>query len=83
MVQTELVELVREAILSAAMVALPVLAVGFIVGGLVGLLQSATAVHEPIVGFLPRLAAMAVMLFLAAPWMVERLVEFFRAAAGP
>lgn len=81
--QTELVELVREAILSAGLVAMPVLAVAFLVGGFVGLVQSATAVHEPVVAFLPRLAATAAMLFLAAPWMIERLVEFFKAAAGP
>ena len=81
--QTELVELVREAILSAGLVALPVLAVAFLVGGGVGLMQSATSVHEPVVAFLPRLVATAAMLFLAAPWMVERLVEFFKTAAGP
>lgn len=81
--QTELVELLREAILSAGMIALPVLAVGFLVGGFIGLAQSATAVHEPVVSFLPRLVAMGAMLFLAAPWMVERLVEFFKSAAVP
>lgn len=81
--QTELVEVVRDAILSAGLVTLPVLAVAFLVGGLVGLVQSATAVHEPVVAFVPRLVATAAMLFLAAPWMVERLVEFFKTAAGP
>ena len=81
--QTELVELVRDAILSAGLVALPGLAVAFLIGGFVGLVQSATAVHEPVVAFLPRLVATAAMLFLAAPWMIERLVEFFKTAAGP
>lgn len=80
---TELVELVRTAILCGCMVAAPVLLAGFLVGGFLGLMQSATAVHEPIVGFLPRVLAMAAVLFLAAPWMVERLVDFFRTAAGP
>ena len=83
MEQIELVELVRQAILAAALVALPVLVVGFFVGGFMGLVQSATAVQEPIVGFLPRLFAMAAVLFLTAPWMVERLVEFFRTTVGP
>lgn len=81
--QTELVEVVREAILSAGLVTLPVLAVAFLVGAFVGIVQSATAVHEPVVAFVPRLVATAAMLFLAAPWMVERLVEFFKTAAGP
>lgn len=81
--QTELVEVVREAILSAGLVTVPVLAVAFLVGAFVGLVQSATAVHEPVVAFVPRLVATGAMLFLAAPWMVERLVEFFKTAVVP
>jgi len=81
--QVELVELVRQAILATAMIVLPVVLVGFLVGGFMGMVQSASGVQEPIIGFLPRLLAMAAALFLATPWMVERLVEFLRTAAGP
>ncbi len=80
--ETDLVELVRQAILSGIVVIAPVLVVGFIVGTVAGLVQAATGVHEQIVGLVPRMAAMAAMLLLSLPWMVERLVEFFRAAAG-
>ncbi len=80
--ETELVELVRQAILSGIVVIAPVLVVGFLVGTLAGLVQAATGVHEQIVGLVPRLAAMGAMLLLSLPWMVERLADLFRVAAG-
>jgi flagellar biosynthesis protein FliQ len=49
-----------------------------------GLVQAASGVHEPIVGFAPKALAMAAALVVSLPWMVERLAELFReAAAGP
>ena len=79
-----LVEAVRQALLAGLVVAAPVLVVGFVVGTLAGLLQAATGVHEPIVGLVPRLGAMALVLLATLPWMVERLTELLRTtAAGP
>jgi flagellar biosynthetic protein FliQ len=49
-----------------------------------GLVQAASGVHEPIVGFVPKLVAMAVAAVVALPWMVERLAELLREiATGP
>jgi flagellar biosynthesis protein FliQ len=83
MTDIDLVELVREAILTGAVAVLPVLAVGLAVGLVTGLAQAATGVHEPVVGFVPKLAAMGVVLLWTLPWMVERMAELFRLAAGP
>ena len=77
----DLVELVRQAILSGLLVIAPVLLVGFGVAVVTGLVQAATGIHEPLVGLAPRLVAMAAALVLVMPWMVERFVEMFRAAA--
>lgn len=84
MTDVQLVELVRQALLAGLFVAAPVLVVGFVAGTLLGLVQAATGVHEPIVGFVPRLAVTAVVLLLALPWMMDRLVDLFRTlVAGP
>jgi len=41
-------------------------------------------VHEPIVGFVPKVVAMAAAVVVSLPWMVERLAELVReTAAGP
>ncbi|NCA12450.1 flagellar biosynthetic protein FliQ, partial [bacterium] len=73
MADTDLVELVRPALFSGCLVMAPVLLVGFVVGALTGLVQAATGIHEPIVGFVPRLVAIAAALALLAPWMLERM----------
>jgi flagellar biosynthesis protein FliQ len=77
-----MVELVRQAVVAGLVAIAPVLAAGFVVGTLAALVQAATGVHEQIVGLVPRLVAMAVVLLLTLPWMVERLAELFRAAVG-
>ncbi|MEI8071481.1 MAG: flagellar biosynthetic protein FliQ [Planctomycetota bacterium] len=82
MSDSQLVEFVRQAILSGLIVIAPVILMGFIIGTLMGLVQAATGIHEPVVGLVPRLLAMALVLVMVMPWMVERMVELLRNAAG-
>jgi flagellar biosynthetic protein FliQ len=82
--ESQLVELVRQALIGGCVVILPVLLAGLAVGVATGLVQAASGVHEPIVGFAPKALAMAAALVVSLPWMVERLAELFReTAAGP
>ncbi|MFM7245089.1 MAG: flagellar biosynthetic protein FliQ [Planctomycetaceae bacterium] len=84
MSEQHLVELVRHALLAGMLVLLPVLLVGLAVGLVTGLVQAASGVHEPIVGFVPKLVAMAAAAVVSLPWMVERLAELLReTATGP
>lgn len=78
----QLVELVRQAVVSGLVVVAPVLLVGLAVGIVAGLVQAASGVHEPIVGFVPKAVAMAVMVLLSLPWMVERLADLLRDSAA-
>jgi flagellar biosynthetic protein FliQ len=79
-----LVELVRHALVAGMVVLLPVLLAGLVVGTVAGLVQAASGIHEPIVGFVPKLVAMAAAAVVSLPWMVERLAELLReTAAGP
>ena len=82
MTDPQLVELVREVLLAGCVVVMPVLLVGLAVGVVTGVVQAATGVHEPIVGFVPKAAAMAAALVVSLPWMVERLAELVRDSAG-
>lgn len=84
MTESQLVELVRQAVIGGCFVILPVLVAGLAVGVAMGLVQAASGVHEPIVGFVPKTLAMAAALVVSLPWMVERMAELFReAATGP
>lgn len=78
----QLVELVRQAVVAGLLAAAPVLLVALAVGVVVGLVQAASGVHEPIVGFVPKAAATAVMVLLSLPWMVERLADLLRDSAA-
>ena len=80
MTEQQLVELVRQALVAGVVVVAPVLLAGLAVGVIMGLVQAASGVHEPIVGFVPKFAVMAVMVLVSLPWMVERLAELFRSA---
>jgi flagellar biosynthesis protein FliQ len=68
--------LLREGLLVLASVAGPVLGALLSVGLVVGVLQAATQVNDPAVGFLPRAAAGAAVVWLAGSWMAERLSGF-------
>jgi flagellar biosynthesis protein FliQ len=68
--------LVREALALAASVGGPMFAVILLVGLVMGILQAATQVNDSAVGFLPRAAATAAVLWMLGGWMMERLSGF-------
>jgi flagellar biosynthetic protein FliQ len=72
------IDITREALVIASLVAAPVLVTGLVVGLVMGLIQALTQIQEQTVAFVPKLVAMAVVLGLTLPWIVTRLVEFSR-----
>jgi flagellar biosynthesis protein FliQ len=47
-----------------------------------GIVQASTGIHEQVVGLVPRLVAIAAVLFVMMPWMLERMVDLVRSCAG-
>jgi flagellar biosynthetic protein FliQ len=78
----ELVELSRQAAISGLVTLAPALAAGLVVALVVGLVQAATGIHEQIIGFVPRLAVIALVVVLTLPWLVERFADLLRVSAG-
>jgi flagellar biosynthetic protein FliQ len=72
------IDLGREAIVIATLVAAPVLLAGMLVGLVIGLIQALTQIQEQTVAFVPKLIAMIVALGLSMPWILTRLVEYSR-----
>ena len=77
-----LLESLRQGLLAAMLVAAPALLAAFVVGAVTGLLQAATGIHETAVGLLPRLLVVGLVIVATLPWMLERMVDLLRAAAG-
>jgi flagellar biosynthetic protein FliQ len=72
------IDLVREALLMTLLLSAPVLVVAMIVGLVAGLLQAVTQVQEQSISFVPKLVAMLVVLSASMPWLLTRMIEYFR-----
>ena len=70
------VDIIRHALLETFWLALPILAIGFVVGIAVSLLQVLTSIQDPSFGAVPRLTAFLFGLVLLLPWMAAKLVSF-------
>jgi flagellar biosynthetic protein FliQ len=73
------VDLAREALVIATLIAAPVLVAGMVVGLAIGLLQALTQIQEQTVAFVPKLLAMVVAAGLSLPWILTRLIEYVHA----
>ena len=79
---SEVLDLARDAIWLMLALSAPVMLVGLAVGVVIALFQALTQVQEQTVNFLPKLAATATALLIAAPWMLSQLMEFGRQMIG-
>jgi flagellar biosynthesis protein FliQ len=66
----------REALRMSLLLGGPLLAAAFLVGLIVNIGQTLTQLHEPVVGLIPRIAAVTVVLLLILPWLLNRWVSF-------
>lgn len=76
MAPQDAVELGRQALLIATLVAAPILLAGLVVGLVIGLMQALTQIQEQTVAFVPKLAAMVLALAFSLPWVLSRLIEY-------
>ena len=66
----------QEALQTAVLLALPLLGVALVVGLLFSMLQAITSVQEMTLSQIPKMLAVAAVLLLLAPWMLELLTDF-------
>ena len=77
-----LLDLVRQGVLLALVVSVPVVAAGAVTGLFTSLAQSATGVSDPVLSQLPRLALVTAALLALGPWMGRELLGFAARAFG-
>ncbi|ADQ06341.1 flagellar biosynthetic protein FliQ [Caldicellulosiruptor hydrothermalis 108] len=75
---TLVLEIARQAILTAFYVAGPILLVSMVVGIVVSILQATTQINEQTLTFVPKLIAIALSLLIFGQWMLTKVVEFTR-----
>ena len=79
---TSVVDWSREAIRMAILLGGPLLLAALAVGLVVGVVQTLTQMHEPVVGQVPRMIAVAVVALLVLPWMMGLWVAYARDLIG-
>jgi flagellar biosynthesis protein FliQ len=76
MSSTLAVELIRQALTVALLVAAPLLITSLAVGILVSLIQAVTQIQEQTLTFIPKLVAMAAIFIIFLPWSLAQLVQY-------
>lgn len=76
MTQQLAVEICKNAIYTALLVAAPMLIAGLVVGILISLFQSVTQIHEMTLTFIPKILAVVLVLIVALPWIMNLLLAY-------
>ena len=71
-----IVDLARNAIMLALMVAGPMLVVALGVGLIVSVIQAVTQIQEQTLAFVPKLVAVAATFLIALPWILQLLIKY-------
>lgn len=69
-------QLLSEVLWNALLISAPLMAVTLVVGLLVSVVQVVTQIQEASLTFIPKLVAAVIVLVVAGPWMLKRLVGF-------
>jgi len=84
--QDQVVKLAMDALLLALKVGMPLLLAGLVVGLVVSVFQAVTQIQEMTLSFIPKILAVALVLIVAGPWMLDQLVvytaELYRSIPG-
>jgi flagellar biosynthetic protein FliQ len=70
------VGIVRQAIETAVIVTLPMLAAGLLAGVLVSIFQTVTSIQDNVLAFIPRAAAIFIAFAITFPWMLRVVAGF-------
>jgi flagellar biosynthesis protein FliQ len=73
-----IVSVVRQAIETAVIVTVPMLAAGLLAGVLVSIFQTVTSIQDNVLAFIPRAAAIFLVFAMTFPWMLRIVTGFSR-----
>ncbi|HYC02422.1 MAG TPA: flagellar biosynthesis protein FliQ [Azospirillaceae bacterium] len=74
--QTEVIDVVREALLVTLIVGGPIMAIALVVGLVISLFQALTQIQEQTLAFVPKVVIMFASLVFLAPFMLSHLTTF-------
>lgn len=72
---SEIVNILSQALWTAAALAGPILGVSLAIGLVIGLVQSVIQVQEPTLTFVPKLVGVGLVLVLGGNWMLDMITD--------
>jgi flagellar biosynthesis protein FliQ len=82
MTPESVVDIIRQALMTAFWLAAPLLAIGFVTGAVVSLVQIATSMQDAAFSAIPRLIVFLVGILVLLPWMLQRSMSYTTALLG-
>lgn len=76
MTDVQVINLLREALMTIMIVGAPILGISMIVGLIISIFQTTTSIQEQTLTFVPKMIAIFVIIILLAPWIIHTLVNF-------
>ena len=73
---TSVLEIATRTIMITAKLSAPILIVSLVVGLAISLVQSVTQIQEATLTFVPKLAAIGVVVIVSGHWMLDELIDF-------
>jgi flagellar biosynthesis protein FliQ len=74
--QDVVISLATQAMSLALKISLPLLGVGLLVGVVISIIQAVTQIQEQTLAFIPKVLAMAAVLVIGGPWMLNQLLSY-------
>ena len=76
------VQLIRQCLITTALLCAPLLLLAFVVGIVINLVQIVTSLQDSAFSTIPRLAAFLIGFLILLPWMANRLMSYTVALFG-
>jgi flagellar biosynthesis protein FliQ len=76
------VQIIRQTLMTAFWLSAPLLAIGFIAGIVISLVQIATSMQDNAFSTIPRLVAFLIGLLLLLPWMLQKTMAYTAGLLG-
>lgn len=78
MSQGDLINITRDALTTALLLAAPFLIITAIIGLVVSIIQAATQIQEQSIAFILKIVAVALALFLLSSWLMTTAVDYIK-----
>lgn len=78
MSQGDLINITRDALTTALLIAAPFLILTAVIGLVVSIVQAATQIQEQSIAFILKIVAVALALFLLSSWLMTTAVDYIK-----